>query len=385
MPPMFDLRITEEQQALVQTARDFTRNEIIPVAAEHDQTGEFPHPILKRAWETGLVNVEVPEAYGGVGLGCLDHCLVLEEVAYGCLGFGASLAASMLGAMPVIIAGDEEQKKRYLGRLTDRYGFAAACCSEPDAGTDAAAPSIRVDKRGADYVLDGHQRWVINGGVARWYTVLATFDRKAGHQGIACFVLDAGHSGVEVGREEDKLGQRAASITEVRFEECVVPASALIGREDSGLDIARSSFDRARPWIAAAAAGVIRRALDECTGYALERKTFGVPIGQHQAIQLMLAEMAIAHEATRLLCHGAAWQVDRGQPESMASACARAYGADAAMRVTTDAVQLFGGYGYTEEYPVEKLMRDAKLLQSHQGSTHGQRIVIARNLLARRQ
>jgi acyl-CoA dehydrogenase len=381
---MYDLEITEEQKALVQTARDFTKKEITPVAAKHDESGEFPHEVLKRAWETGLMNIEVPEEYGGIGLGCLDHCLVLEEVAFGCLGFNTSLAANMLGAMPIIIAGDEAQKKKYLGGLTDEYSFAAYACSEPDAGTDVAAVSTKVEKKGDEYVLNGIKRWITNGGVANWYTVLATFDKKARHKGIAMFVIDADHPGVSADRKEDKLGQRASNTTDVVLEDVVVPKSALIGREDNGFKLAMRTFDRTRPWIAAGATGVIRRALEECADYSLERKTFGVPIGQHQAIQFMLAEMAIAYEATRLLTHKAAWQVDRGEIESIVSAYAKAYGADAAMRVTTDAVQIFGGYGYTKEYPVEKLMRDAKLLQIYEGTSQIQRVVIARNLLASR-
>jgi acyl-CoA dehydrogenase len=379
----FDLGLSEEQQALIQTARDFTRKEIIPVAAHHDETGEFPREILKRAWETGLMNVEVPEAYGGLGLGCLDHCLIQEEVAFGCLGFNTSLAANMLGAMPLLIAGTDEQKQKYLGWLTREPIFAAYCCSEPDAGSDVAGMSTRVTRKGDDYVINGQKRWITNGGVASWYTVLATFDKAMKHKGIACFVVDASTPGVKTGRKEDKLGQRASITNDVLFEDVVVPRSALIGGENQGFKIAMQTFDRSRPWIAAGAAGVIRRCLEESRAYALERKTFGVPIAQHQAVQFMIAEMGIAHEATRLLCHKAAWSVDRGELDAIVSAYAKAYGADAAMRSSIDAVQVFGGYGYTKEYPVEKLMRDAKLLQIYEGTSQIQRVVIARNLLGR--
>jgi len=379
----FDLSLSEEQQALVQTARDFTKKEIIPVAGKFDQSGEFPREILKRAWETGLMNCEVPEAYGGIGLGCLDHCLVQEEVAYGCTGFNTSLAANALASLPVMIAGTDEQKKTYLGRLTAEPIFAAYCCSEPDAGSDVAGMSTRVEKRGNEYVINGQKRWITNAGVASWYSVLATFDRSKKHKGIAAFVVDADTPGVKVGRKEDKLGQRASNTCDVIFEDVVVSADNLLGKEDQGFKIAMMTFDRSRPWIAAGAAGLIRRALDECREYALERKTFGVPIAQHQAIQFMVAEMAIAHEATQLLCHKAAWGVDSGQLQSIVSAYAKAYGADAAMRVATDAVQVFGGYGYTKEYPVEKLMRDAKLLQIYEGTSQIQRIVIARNVFGR--
>jgi acyl-CoA dehydrogenase len=378
-----DFALTEEQTALVATARDFARNEIVPVAGRYDESGEFPREVFRKAWETGLMNAEVPEAYGGVGLSCVDHCLVQEEIAWGCTGINTSLVANNLGAMPLLIAGTDEQKQKYLGWLTREPIFAAYCCSEPDAGSDVAGMSTRVTRKGDEYVINGQKRWITNGGVASWYTVLATFDKAMKHKGIACFVVPADTPGLRTGRVEDKLGQRASNTTDVLFEDVVVPKSALIGREDQGFKIAMKTFDRSRPWIAAGAMGLIRRALEESRAYALERKTFGVPIAQHQAVQFMLAEMAIAYEATRLLCLKAAWAVDRGQLDSVVSAYAKAFGADAAMRVATDAVQIFGGYGYTKEYPVEKLMRDAKLLQIYEGTSQIQRIVIARNLLGR--
>jgi acyl-CoA dehydrogenase len=376
-----DFALTEEQNALIQTARDFTRKEIVPKAGHYDESGEFPRDLLKRAWETGLMNIEVPEAYGGLGGSCIDHCLVQEEVGFGCLGINTTMAANNLGAMPIIIAGTDEQKKQWLSRLTREFSFAAYCCSEPDAGSDVAGLSTKVTKHGDDYVLNGQKRWITNGGVANWYTVFATFDKGKKHKGIAAFIVDAQTPGVRTGRKEDKMGQRASNTTDVIFEDVKIPKSQLLGAEDAGFKIAMKTFDRSRPWIAAGAAGVIRRALEESTQYALERKTFGVAIAQHQAIQFMLAEMAIAYETTRLLTHKAAWAVDQGDIQSIVSAYAKAYGADAAMRVTTDAVQIFGGYGYTKEYPVEKLMRDAKLMQIYEGTSQVQRIVIARSLL----
>jgi acyl-CoA dehydrogenase len=377
-----DLNLTEEQNALIDTAREFARKEIIPVAGKLDEHGTFPKDILKHAWELGLMNCEIPEAYGGLGLTCLDHCLILEEIAFGCAGVNTSMAANMLGAMPLLIAGTEEQKKKYFGSLVKEPIFAAYCCSEPDAGSDVAGMSTKVSKHGDEYVLSGQKRWITNGGVASWYTVFATFDKAMKHKGITCFVVDANTPGVRVGKKEDKMGQRASNTTDVIFEDVKLPKSALVGEEGGGFKVAMKTFDRSRPWIAAGAAGLIRRALEESRDYALERKTFGVPIAQHQAIQFILAEMAIAYETTRLLCHKAAWMIDGGKIDSIVSSYAKAYGADAAMRVTTDAVQVFGGYGYTKEYPVEKLMRDAKLLQIYEGTSQIQRIVIARNLLA---
>jgi acyl-CoA dehydrogenase len=377
-----DFRLREEQQALAQAAREFARKEIIPQAAHFDETGEFPRALLQKAWNAGLMNIEVPEAFGGLGGSCVDNCVVQEELAFGCAGINTTISANSLGAMPILIAGTEAQKQQYLSRLTSECVFCAYCCSEPDAGSDVAGLRTRVTKHGDEYVLNGQKRWITNGGVANFYTVFATFDPALKHKGIACFIVDADTPGVAAGRKEDKMGQRASNTTDVIFEDVKLPKTALLGAENAGFKIAMQTFDRSRPWIAAGAAGVIRRCLEESRAYSLERKTFGVPIGQHQAVQFMLAEMAIAYEATRLLTHKAAWLVDQGDLSSVVSSYAKAYGADAAMRCATDAVQIFGGYGYTKEYPVEKLMRDAKLLQIYEGTSQIQRIVIARNILA---
>ncbi|HEX2660953.1 MAG TPA: acyl-CoA dehydrogenase family protein [Polyangia bacterium] len=375
---------TDEQQALVQTARDFTRKEFIPVAGHLDETGTFPQDICVKAWETGLMNCEVPESVGGLGLSCLSHCLLMEELSYGCMGINTTIAGNMLGSMPLILAGTEAQKKTYLGRLLEKPIFAAYCCSEPDAGSDVAGMKTRFKKVGNDYVLTGQKRWITNGGVADFYTAFARAEGTDRHKGITCFVVDRATPGVSVGKKENKMGQRASNTTDVLFEDVKLGPENVVGVEGEGFKIAMRTFDRTRPWIAAGAAGVIRRAMEESRAYALDRKTFGVPIAQHQAVQFMLADMAIAYETTRLLCHKAAWALDTGQGDNIVSAYAKAYGADAAMRVTTDAVQIFGGYGYTKEYPVEKLMRDAKLLQIYEGTSQIQRMVIARNLLGTR-
>jgi len=378
---MYGFDLSDEQKALIKTARDFTRNRIIPVAGELDEHGTFPRSQFEEAFQLGLVNCEIPTEYGGLGLTCLDHCMILEEIAYGCLGINTTLAGNALGSMPVMLAGNEDQKKKYLGAITSEPQFSAFCCSEPDAGSDVAAMSTRYEPHGDEFVITGQKRWITNGGVASWFTVFATRDRAAKHKGISAFVVDANAPGVKIGKKENKLGQRASITNDVIFEEVRVPRAALLGTEGEGFKIAMRTFDRSRPWIAAGATGVIRRAMEESRNYALERKTFGVPIAQHQAIQFMLAEMAIKYEATRLLCHKAAWMVDQGTLDSVVSAYAKAFGADSAMQVTVDAVQIFGGYGYTKEYPVEKLMRDAKLLQIYEGTSQIQRMVIARNLL----
>ena len=381
---MIGFEFSEEQQQLIDTAREFTRKEIVPVAGALDEEGKFPQQICEKAWETGLMNCEIPEAYGGLGLSVLSHCLILEEMSYGCLGVNTTAGGNSLGTMPLILAGTEEQKKEYFGRLLAKPIFAAYACSEPDAGSDVAGMKSRYRKVGDDYVLTGQKRWITNGGVADFYTTFARLEGTERHKGITCFVVDRNTPGVSVGKKENKMGQRASNTTDVIFEEVKLGKKNVVGVEGEGFKVAMRTFDRTRPWIAAGAAGVIRRCVDECSRYALDRKAFGVPIAQHQAVQFMIAEMAIAYEATRLLCHKAAWSIDAGKPDSIVSSYAKAYGADAAMRVTTDAVQIFGGYGYTKEYPVEKLMRDAKLLQIYEGTSQIQRMVIARQVLGGR-
>ncbi len=377
---MFDL--SPEQEQLVQTARKFTKDRIIPVAGELDKKHEFPLKICEEAFSLGLMNAEIPAEYGGLGLSTFDHCLLLEEVNYGCAGVGTTLAANNLACVPLILAGSEDQKKRFLGELTTGLSFAAYNCSEPDAGSDVAGMRTRVEQHGDDFIITGQKRWITNGSVARWHTVFATFDPKERHKGIAAFVIPAETPGVKVGRLEDKMGQRASHTCDVLYEEVKIPKSLMLAPRGQGFKLAMKTFDRSRPWIAAGAAGLMRRCIDESRAYALDRKAFGQPIASFQAIQFMLADMAMKYEATRLLMLKAAWLVDQGKLDSITSSYAKSFGADSAMQVATDAVQVFGGYGYTTEYPVEKLMRDAKLLQIYEGTSQVQRMVIARNVLA---
>jgi acyl-CoA dehydrogenase len=378
-----DFSISEDQQRLVETARKFTKEKIIPVAGKLDEHGTFPKSIFEEAWEIGLMNVEVPQEYGGLGLPTVDHVLMAEEVNYGCAGIGTSMFGNNLGAMPLILAGSEEQKKKYLGSLTEKPIFAAYACSEPDAGSDVAGMKTTIRKSGDEYVMNGVKRWITNARYASWFTVFArTGDVKDRHKGITCFVVDADTPGVSIGKKEDKMGQRASDTSDIIFEDVKLGRSQLVGEEGQGFKVAMKTFDRSRPWIAAGACGIMRRALDESRRYALERKAFGQPIAQFQAVQFMLAEMAMKYEATRLLMLKASWSIGQGKLDAIESSYAKAFGADSAMAVATDAVQIFGGYGYTREYPVEKLMRDAKLLQIYEGTSQIQRMVIARNLLA---
>jgi len=381
-----DFSITEEQQRLVDTARKFTREKITPVAQKLDEHGTFPKEICEQGWELGLMNAEIPPDYGGLGLSTLDHVLMLEEINYGCAGVGTTMTANNLAAMPLILAGSEEQKKKHLGALTDAPIFAAYCCSEPDAGSDVAGMRTTVRKVGDEYVMNGQKRWITNGGYATWYTVFGRIgEPKDRHKGITCFVVPRNTPGVSVGKKEDKLGQRASNTTDVLFEEVKLTKANVVGGEGEGFKIAMKTFDRSRPWIAAGATGIMRRSLDECRRYALERKAFGQAIAQFQAVQFMLAEMAMKYEATRLLMLKASWSIGQGRLDAIESSYAKAFGADSAMAVATDAVQIFGGYGYTKEYPVEKLMRDAKLLQIYEGTSQIQRMIIARNLLSQGQ
>jgi acyl-CoA dehydrogenase len=378
---MFGFDLTPEQEQLKETARRFAHETMIPVAARYDEEQTFPENVARKAWELGLMNLEVSREHGGLGLGVLDACLVLEELNYACSGITNSVTANGLATIPVMIVGTEEQKRRYLGQLTSEFSFAAFCITEPGAGSDVAAMSTTYRRVGDDFVLNGTKHFISNGTVAHWYVAFATSDRKLRHQGVSAFVFPSDLPGIKKHRMKDKLGQRAADTGEVVFEDVRVPKEALLGREGEGFKIAMRTFDRSRPEIGAIAIGISQRALDESVRYSKERQQFGQPIAQFQAIQFMLADMAIEVEAMRLLTYKAAWMIDQGAMASIVSSYSKAFGADHAMRITTDAVQIFGGYGYMKDYPVEKLMRDAKLLQLYEGTSQVQRIVIARNLL----
>jgi acyl-CoA dehydrogenase len=376
-----DFALSDEQQALQETARRFAAAEIAPAAAHHDQTGEFPREIIRRAWELGLVSTCIPEAYGGVGLSVVDSCLAVEELAWGCAGMTTSIMCNDLGLMPIVIGGSEDQKKRWLESCTSDFKLVSFCLSEPEAGSDVAGMQLLAERDGDGYVLNGTKCWITNGGEADVYTVFATLDRSSRHKGISAFVVARGTPGLSAGKKEDKMGQRASDTRVVHFDNVRVPAADRLGQEGEGFKIAMQTLDRTRPPIGALATGIARRALDESIAYAKERKAFGFPIGGFQAVQFLLADMAKDIEAGRLLTRQSAWMVDQGLRASKYSSFAKCFATDVAMRVTTDAVQIFGGNGYTKEYPVEKLMRDAKLMQIYEGTNQIQRLVIARELL----
>jgi len=373
--------LSDEQLVLQETARRFAQEEIAPIAAKYDASGEFPREVIAKAWELGLASTQVPVEYGGVGLSSLDGCIVTEEIAWGCSGICTSIMANDLGLMPIAIAGTEEQKREWLTPLTERFSLIAFCLSEAGAGSDVAGLQLKARKDGEDYVLDGSKCWITNGGESDFYTVFATLDPSQRHAGICAFVVRSDAPGITPGKKEDKMGQRASDTRVVNFEGVRVPAAQRLGAEGEGFKVAMQTLDQARPPIAALATGIARRALEESVAYAQERQAFGSPIGNFQAVQFMLADMAKEIEASRLLTHQSAWMVDNGLRASKHSSFAKCFATDTAMRVTTDAVQVFGGNGYTKEYPVEKLMRDAKLMQIYEGTNQIQRLVIARELL----
>jgi acyl-CoA dehydrogenase len=380
---MIDFSLTEEQVQLQELARKFAKEEIIPKAAHHDQTGEFPREIVKKAWEIGLMNTHVPAEYGGAGLGVLDGCIITEEFAYGCTGIATAMEANGLAAAPVIVAGNEEQKKEFLGRLTKEPLFAAYCVTEPGAGSDVVGIRTSAKRVGGDYVINGEKMWITNASVANWYFLLAYTDPSAKHRGMSGFIVPRETPGVTVGKKEKNLGQRASDTRGITFEDVKIPAKYLLGKEGDGFKIAMSAFDHTRPTVSSGAVGLARRAMDEAIKYATERSTFGQPIAKYQAVSFMIADMAKDVEAARLLVWQAAWAIDNGRRNTKLASFAKAFAADVAMRVTTDAVQVFGGYGYSQEYPVEKLMRDAKIYQIYEGTSQIQRLIIAKEIFDR--
>jgi acyl-CoA dehydrogenase len=378
---MLDFSLSEEQTALTETARRFSKERIIPAAAAADRDAKFPRDVFEEAWKLGLINTTVPTEYGGAGLGELDNALITEQLAYGCTGIQTSMLANTLAGTPVLLAGSDAQKKKYLGMLTAEPRFAAYCTTEPSGGSDVAALKTSFKKVGSDYVLNGEKCWITNASLASFYVVFATADVAKKHKGIAAFIVDRETPGLAVGKHEDKMGQRASDTAAVHFEEVKVSAANLLAPEGEGFKLAMETFNQTRPDIGAMAAGLMQRCLDESVAYARERKAFGVAIGEHQLVGAMLADMAIRTEATRLLYQKAAWNLDHGVRMPIASAYAKAFGADAAMQTSVDAVQVFGGNGYVKDYPVEKLMRDAKVLQIYEGTSQIQRLVIAKALL----
>ena len=378
---MVSFALSEEQQMLEAMTREFVANEVIPAAEHHDRDGLYPKEIAAKAFELGLMNITIADAYGGGDLGHMEEAIITEEIAYGCAGMAISMTVNNLSSVPIQIGGTEEQKQKWLGMLTEEHCTASYCLSEPDAGSDAAGLRTTAVLQGDHYVLNGTKAWVSGGAFARYFTLFATTDPGSGYEGITCFVVPADAEGIEIGKKEDMMGQRASNTVFINFQDVKVPVENRIGDEGKGFQIAMKTFDRTRPGVAAAAVGIGRRALEESVRYAQERKAFGKPIARQQAIQFMLADMARDVEAARLLTYQSAWMIDQGTRNTKQCSMAKCFAGDMAMRVSTDAVQIFGGYGYSKEYPVEKLMRDAKVMQIYEGTNQIQRIIIARHLL----
>ncbi|MBA2764174.1 MAG: acyl-CoA dehydrogenase family protein [Thermoleophilaceae bacterium] len=382
---MVDFTLTDEQKDLRELAHSFAEKEVRPVAWKLDKEGTWPGEIIEKAWEIGLLNTHIEEAYGGPGLDYLTGTIIEEEFGWGCSGVGTSLACNGLATAPIALGGSEETKKRYLGMLTEEPKLASFCLTEPDAGSDVSGMKTTAVRKGDEYVINGSKCFITNGSHASYYTVYAKTDKDAGHKGISAFVVDRDLDGVTVDKKEDKLGQRASNTATISFNDVVIPAANLLAEENHGFKLAMMTLDRTRPGVAAMAVGIARAAFEFATGYSKERVQFGVPIAMHQAIQFMIADMATKIEAARLMTWKSAVLLDQGQRNTLVSSHAKRFAADTAMEVTTDAVQVYGGYGFIKDYPVEKLMRDAKIMQLYEGTSQIQRLVIAREVLMPRR
>lgn len=378
---MPDFSLTPEQLSLQDLARKFARSEMAPKAAECDRTPRFPEEVYRKAWELGLMNLNVPSDYGGSGLSLLDQCVIVEELAYACGGMTTSIIANCLALEPIMLGGTEEQKKRWLTPFCSDYHLASFALTEPSSGSDALAMSTRARKSGDEYILTGEKCFITNAPHASLFTVFATLDPSLRSKGTVAFVVPGDAPGVAKGKDEDKMGHRASSTGSVRFEEVRVPATDRLQTEGQGFSLAMRTLDQTRTPIGALATGIAQAALDLAARYSLSRHTFGKPIGEHQAIQIKLANMAQAVSASRLLTWYAAWMIDKGETGTLASSIAKCYASDSALRVADEALQIFGGYGYMKDYPVEKLLRDAKLTQIYEGANEIQRLVTARELL----
>jgi len=381
-----NFEFNEDSLALQELARKFAREEMMPKAAQYDQTMEYPFEIFEKAWELGLVNCHIAEDLGGMGLGCVDSCIIAEEMAYACTGMETAIEANSLGSMPLLVGGSDELKREYLGRLLEAPLQAAYGVTEPGAGSDVAGIKTKAELVGDEYILNGEKMWITNGGVANWYFVLARTNpdpKCPASKAFTGFIVEREWEGVQPGRKEINMGQKCSDTRGIRFENVRVPKKNVIGKEGAGFLYAMAAFDNTRPPVAAAATGLAWRALDEATKYSLERKTMGKPIVQHQAVSFMLAEMAARMELGRLMTYKSAWMIDQGERNTYYASIAKLFAGDAANQNATDAVQIHGGNGFNCDYPVEKLMRDAKIFQIYEGTAQIQKLIIGREHLQR--
>ncbi|MFX0000292.1 MAG: acyl-CoA dehydrogenase family protein [Candidatus Hermodarchaeota archaeon] len=373
-----DFMLTEEQKTLQKKAREFAISEVLPVARKYDESEEFPLPVIKRAWEEGLLNLGIPKEYGGPGFGLLSSCIVVEEISSACPGIATSIFDNNLGAEPIVIGGNEEQKQRILSELINEFKLIAFATSEPTMGSDVAGMKCLAEKDGDEYILNGNKFWITNGGYADYITVFATVDPEKKHKGIAAFIVDTKSEGVKLGKHIPKLGQRSSNTVSVGLKDVRIPRENVLAKPGRGFVLAMQTFAHTRPAIGSFAVGCARSAMEYSIDYAQKREAFGRAIGNYQAIQEKIANMYKDIEAARLLTYKAAWEADQGMDNNLSSSIAKAFASDVAMNVTTEAVQIFGGYGYLRTYPVEKLFRDAKLYQIYEGTSEIQRIVISR-------
>ncbi len=378
-----DFELSSEQKEIRELALKFAKAQMQPKAGEYDQSGEFPLPILQKAWELGLVNTCIPTEYGGSGFTTMDSMIITESLAYGCLGMNTIIMANDLALLPIVIGGSDEQKKRFLTPFTESYKIAAFCLTEPGYGSDAAGIKTTVKDCGDHWLLNGQKMWITNAGHADLFVVYATVDPKLRHKGICALVVEKGDPGIELGAPEKKMGHRCSDTRAVTFKDVKVPKENMLGAPGEGWSIAMKTLDHSRPMVAASAVGGAQCAFEHSVEYAKVRQQFGVPIAQHQAIQFMIAEMAMKVEAARLLVYKSAWLLDHGQANTQLASYAKAFAADSFMEIASNAVQIHGGYGYSCEYPVEKLMRDAKLIQIYEGTSQIQRLVIAKEIFTR--
>jgi acyl-CoA dehydrogenase len=379
-PTGLSFALTDEQRELRSLAREFAQKEIRPKAAEYDENQTHPLDVIAKAHELGLMNPHVPHEFGGLGLSVLEGVLIGEELSWGCAGIAVSIVANSLGAAPVIIAGTDEQKRKWLPPLLESPILCSFGLTEPNAGSDVSGIQTTAVRKGDDYVINGSKMFITNAGHASWLVVFASTDKSEGHRGLSAFVVPTDADGVTVEKHLDKMGQRATDTSAVAFQDVVVPAANLLGEEGQGFKIAMMTLDGTRPGTAAGAVGVAQAAYEYSVEYAKERVQFGQPIAVNQGVNFMVADMATEIEAARLLVWQAAWLIEQGKRATLQSSFAKRFAADMVMKVTTDAVQIYGGYGYIKEYPVEKLMRDAKLFQIYEGTSQIQRLVIAREI-----
>ncbi|KJE92119.1 ATP-binding cassette subfamily E [Capsaspora owczarzaki ATCC 30864] len=379
--------LTPEQLEFQDVARKFAANEIIPKAEYHDRTGEYPHEIIKKAWENGLLNLYIPKQYDGLGLGSMDGVLICEELAFGCTGMSTALEANALAEAPVILGASEVLKKKYLGRMTEAPLLAAYCVTEPGAGSDVAGLKTTAVKKGDEYIINGSKMWITGGGVANWYFVLARTGDANTPTGRAFtgFIVESDTPGITKGKKEDNMGQRCSDTRGITFEDVRVPASNVVGVEGGGFKLAMGAFDHTRPSVAAGALGLARRALHEAVLYALQRKTFGKPIAEHQSVSNIIADMAVGVETSRLAVWRAATELDAGNRNTYYASIAKCLAGDTAVKNASDAIQVYGGLGFNSGSVVSKLYRDAKIFQLYEGTQQIQRLIIARELFAKYQ